>query len=158
MTRLTAVMLALCLLAAPAFALPAKSELGLVGEFVSSNVEGEENPWTVNLSLLFPVGQGHIVLGPTVVLGSVDELNRMGAGLEWNFVGQGAVSPFIGAAGYYFQKDVDGMDSYTVTGLAGFKVAVGKGAAIKAYAFQIIDGRGADESDIGAAAGVIARF
>lgn len=51
-----------------------------------------------------------------------------------------------------------GDEQYSVTARAGFKVAIGKGAAIKAHAFQIVDGRGADDTDMGVAAGIVAKF
>jgi len=137
-------------------AVPAKSELGLVGEFVST--DSGDDPWTFNADLLFPVTKGGgLLLGPAIAIGSVDELTRLGAGFDWNLTGP-KNGPFIGAAAYYFVKDVDDLDAYTVTARAGFKFAIGKGAAIKVYAWDVLDGRGKDETDISVAAGIVARF
>jgi hypothetical protein len=149
--------LALCLFAVPAFAAEPQSELGLIGEFVSTEGEGE-NPWTLNMSLLFPVGSGHLLIGPAVAIGSEDELNRLGPALEFMVFGKSPVDFYIGAAAYYFQKDADDLDRHTVTGTAGVKIAVGKGAAIKVGVLEVIDGRGKDQTDLSATAGIVARF
>ena len=160
MKRLIAVLFALVLFAVPAFAgIPAKSELGLVGEFIKLDGDGPD-PWTVNVDLLFPVSEsGHLLIGPAVAVGQDDNLNRLGGAFEWNLV-SAKHGPFIGASAYGFQKDTEGMDRHTVVARAGFKfgVGAGNGAAIKVYAFQIVDGRGADESDLSVAAGIVARF
>ena len=150
--------LALCLVAfaVPAFAADGKTEVGIVGQFVQ--VEDGDDLWTVNFDTLFAVGQGHIVLGPTVGIGSEDELNRMGAALEWNFFGQGPVTFFVGARAVYFQKDVEGLDRYAAAGSAGLKIGLGPGAAIKVSTERIVDGRGKDETDQSFSAGIIARF
>ena len=153
-----AIVLALSMFAASAFAgLPGKTELGLTGEYVQTEGPGK-NPWTFNLSMLLPVGQGHIVIGPALAIGSDDDFNRLGAGLEWNLMGQKSVSPYIGAAAYYFQKDADGLDRHTVLGTAGVKINVTKNAAIKVGALQVVDGRGKAETDLSVTAGIIAKF
>lgn len=155
MRRILFAVLTMLMLAVPAVAADGKAELGLIGEFVQTD-EGDD-PWSAAFDLLLPIGAGHIVIGPTLAIGNDDTLNRLGGALEWNLTSQKG-GPFIGAAAYYFQKDVDGLDRYTVVGRGGFKVNVGKGAAVKAYAFQVVDGRGADETDLGVALGIIAKF
>jgi len=82
----------------PAFAAEPQSELGLIGEFVQ--VDGHDNPWTVAIDLLFPVGDGHILIGPSAAIGQVDELNRLGGALEWNIAGKSKFTPFIGAVAH----------------------------------------------------------
>lgn len=137
-------------------AIPAKTELGLIGEFVQTT--GSDDPWTMNFDLLFPVNKsGTALLGIGAGLANDDDLNRMGAEFEWNLVSQKG-GPFIGASAFGFQKAVEGLDRYTVIGKAGLKLSLGKGAGLKAYAFQIVDGRGKVESDLGVAVGIIAKF
>jgi len=160
MKRLTFLFaLCLCLMVAvPAMAgVPAKTELGIVGEYVQTDASGA-NPWTMNVSMLFPIGSGHIVLGPAVAIGSNDDLNRFGAGLDWNLMGQKRGGLFIGADALYFQKPRDEGDQYTVIGRAGVKFNVGKGAALKLAVQQVLDGVGKDQTDLSVSAGIIAKF
>ena len=146
-------LVAFCL---PAMAADGKAELALVGEFIQTDVEDEENPWAVQFSALFPAGQ-YILLGPVAAIGNDEDLNRLGGGLEWNLNGpKGGL--FIGADALYFQTDADGLDRHVVTAKAGFKIPVGSGAAIKLYAVDVVDGRGEDATDLSFGAGVIARF
>ena len=154
-----AALVALSFLAVPAFAgIPPKTELSLSGEFVQLE-EGSEDPWAFNLSMLFPLGSGgHVVLGPALVVGNDDDLNRMGAGLEWNLMGQKKGGFFIGADALYFSKDRDEGDQYTIIGKAGVKFNVGKGAAVKFAVQQVVDGVGKDTSDLSVTAGIIAKF
>lgn len=159
MKHLTAVLtVVLCLFAVPVFAgVPPKTELALAGEFTQTNTEGP-NPWALNVSMLFPVGSGHIVLGPAIVIGEDDDLNRLGAGLEWNLAGQKHGGPFIGADAYWFVKSRDEGPQHSVVALAGLKFNVGKGAALKFAAFDVLDGVGQDTTDLGVTAGIIAKF
>ena len=154
-----AILSMLCLVAVPALAaVPAKTELSLSAEFVNAKTDGP-NPWTALMSLYIPVNKGgNIVLGPEIAFSDVDEFNRMGAGLDWNFFGQKTVTLFVGASADYFLKRVDEQDDYLVLARAGLKIPVGKGAAIRLAAGQIVDGRGKDDADMIATAGVIARF
>lgn len=156
MKRILSVLFMLCLFAAPALAADGKTEVGINGQFVQ--VEEGDDLWTMNFDLLLPVGQGHIVIGPTVGVGSVDELNRMGGAFEWNFFGQGPVTFFAGARAVYFQKDTEGLDRHAASWNGGVKIALGPGAAIKVSTERVVDGRGKDETDQSFSAGVIARF
>jgi hypothetical protein len=160
MRKILFAVLALCMLAVPALAgIPAKTELGLIGEFVQTDTG--DDPWTLNMDLLFPVNKsGTLILGPAFAIGNDDDLTRLGGGLEWNLTGQKKGGLFIGASAFYFTKDQDDadLDAYNVVAKAGLKFNVGRGAAVKAYAFQVVDGRFSDDSDIGAAIGIIAKF
>lgn len=140
--------------AGPAFA--GDTEVGLGGEFVKVDIEGEDDPWSFNGEALFG---GKLKIGPHVVLSNVTELNRMGGVLEWNFFGDdAAITPFIGATADWFQDDIDGTDRHLIQGRAGFKVKLGEGAAIKPYAFDTIDGRGKDSTDLGVGLLIIAKL
>jgi len=147
------------LLLLPSFLLaatPPKSELGLIGELIAT--ESGPNLWTFNADFLFPITKGgSFLLGPAVAVGSEDELTRLGAGFDWNLTGP-KIGPFIGASAFHFVKDIDDADTYTITARAGFKFPIGKGAAIKVYAWDVLDGRGKDSTDISVAAGIVARF
>ena len=199
---IVALVASLCVLGASwAAGPPPKTELGLIGEFVQTEGDGN-NPWTLNADILFPLGNGHLLVGPAIAIGSVDELNRLGGALEWAIVGsqKSAGNFFIGAAAYYFTKRLDAddfdtqpagsvaslgggcsdcgpgptpaprledsgavlsegdTDDYSVVGRAGFKFSVGKGAALKFYAFDTFAGRLKDSTDLGIAAGIVARF
>lgn len=138
-----------------ALAADGKAELSLAGEFVQIE-STHDNPWSLQFAALFPAGQ-YILLGPAAAIGNVTEANRMGLGLEWNLFGV-KLGPFIGADALYFQKDVDELERHVVTAKAGIKFPVGKGAAIKLYAVDVVDGRGADSTDLSFGAGIIARF
>src|SRR5262245_15415775 len=133
-----------------------KNELGLTGEFVQTSADGP-NPYTLNVDLLIPVGGGAIMVGPAVGLSDDDALVRLGGSLEWNLVSDKA-GFFIGASAFYFLKEVDDVQRHTLLGKAGLKIPVGSGAAVKVYAFDVLDGRGQDDTDLGVAAGIIARF
>lgn len=145
-----------CVALSASFAAPkASSELSFGAEYVQTSAV--PNPWSATIALGFPVGK-HLKLGPEVTVGSADELNRMGVGLDFNVFGDAAVTPFVGVGADYFQKSVDGLDSYTVIGRGGFKVRVGKGAFLKVFVADVVDGRGKAETDLSGGASIVALF
>lgn len=158
MKRFMLSLLALFVLAAPVFAgVPAKTELALTGSFIQLE-DSSDDPWTFETAMLFPLGQGHVIVGPAIAIGNDDDLNRLGLGLEWNLTGQKHGGLFIGATGYYFVKDRDEGDQHTLIGSAGIKFNVGKGAAIKLAVQDVFDGVGKDTTDLAVSAGIIAKF
>lgn len=162
------VLLACLMMAGSAFAMPGKTELTLAGALV--NVSNGPNVWFVTSDLLFPIGSGHVILGPSFTFGSARATENAGLGVEWNITGQKNGGLFIGATANYFTNEPDSseipttvevpenLDDYAVTARAGFKFNIGKGALLKLYAAQIVDGRGANGSNITANIGIGAKF
>jgi hypothetical protein len=153
------IVLAICavLFSMSAFAgVPGKTEVTLSGALV--DVNDGPNIWFATGDCLFPLGNGHVVLGPTITLGSKDVAENAGVALDWNLMGQKSGTFFIGASASYFSQSLEDAEDFAVTARAGFKFNVGKGALLKLYATQIVDGRGADVSDLAVAVGIGAKF
>jgi hypothetical protein len=168
MKRLLSVLAVLCV-CGTAFAagVPPDTELTLAA---SGGKVLDKTVWNATGELLVPLGSGVVMLGPSVVLSSADELNRVGAALEFNLTGVNGL--FLGGAAHWYLKSLDGEcvtseagtlcdddpDRHTVALRAGFKLPIGQGALAKIYAEQAIDGRLADSTDMTINIALGARF
>ena len=138
-------------------ALPAKSEMSVSGSYFDPKGEGE-TVWVADGQIAMPIGEeGFVVFGPKLHLSSAED-DAMGAVLEVNFLGTNHSGPFFGADGLYLQKEIPGLERYSVNGLAGLKIQVGPGGFIKVYASAPIAGAGKDLTHITGNVGIGIRF
>ena len=139
--------------AAPALAaVPGKTELTFFGSY--SHPEGEHSTWNAGSDILFPMGTGIVVLGPSVQLSDDDNETAAGAVLEVNVPGQSGGFFFGGQALYYLDSD-EGQDSSGVGVRAGIKLPMSNSGLFKAYVEQGVTGRGESEDISGVLAAVI---
>jgi len=136
---------------------PAKSELAVSGTYYDPKGEGE-TVWLVDGQIACPItSKGTVILGPQIHLSSGTD-DAMGVVLEVNFLGTNHSGPFFGANGLYLQKEVAGLDRYSVNGVAGLKLQVGTGGFIRVYAQAPIAGAGKDLDKITGNVGIGIRF
>ena len=155
----TLTVLALCVLAFPALAgIPAKSELGVSGNYVKPN--GAGSIYSFDGQLAVPITKsGSVLLGPRLHYSSDRDTNAAGAVLEVNFLGSNKSGPYVGVTGLYNLRDVAGAERYTLDGNAGLKIAIGKGGSgFKVFAAKTVSGRGKDESNYTGNVGLLVRF
>ena len=139
--------------AAPALAgVPGKTELTFFGAY--SHPEGQHSTWRAGSDILFPVGTGIVVLGPSVVISDDDTQSALGTVLEVNIPGQSGGFFFGGQALYYLESE-DDQDSSGVGVRAGIKLPMSKSGLFKAYLEQGVSGRGESEDITGVLAAVI---
>lgn len=147
------VVLLAAFLASPALAaVPGKTELTFFGAY--SHPEGEHSTWNAGSDILFPLGTGIVVLGPSVQLSDDDSQTAGGAVLEVNVPGQSGGFFFGGQALYYLDSD-EGQDDTGVGVRAGIKLPMSKSGLFKAYVEQGVSGRGESEDISGVLAAVI---
>lgn len=143
---------------AQAGVIPAKSEMALSGSYV--HPKDSDTVWSFDGQVAMPIGaKGYAILGPKFRLGSDDATQAAGAVLEFNLLGSAKSGPYFGANGLYNLKDVAGVERYTVDAVAGLKVELSPGGSgFKVFASKTVAGRGKDESDLTANAGIFVRF
>jgi hypothetical protein len=161
MNRLLIAATLLVLAAMPALAaghkIPAKSELAVSGTYVKPR--GEAAVYSFDGQLAVPLnGGGNILLGPQIHYDSDDSRQAAGAVLEVNFLGTNHSGPFVGLSGLYSLKDSPGVERYSLDGLAGVKLQVGKGGFVKVYAERAVGGRDKDIAQTQGVVGLGLRF
>lgn len=129
-----------------------KTELTFFGAY--SHPEGQESSWRAGSDVLFPLGTGIVVLGPSVVVSDDDSQTAGGAVLEINVPGQSGGFFFGGQALYYLDSE-EGQDSTGVGVRAGIKLPVSKSGLFKVYLEQGVSGRGESEDITGVLAAAI---
>lgn len=141
-------------LAAPAFAdsIPPKTEWSFGGTYI--NPDDGKAKWAVTSDLLFPMGTGIVVLGPSVQASDNDNHTAGGLVLEVNVPGQSG-GFFFGGQGLYFLDSEDGQDSHTASARAGIKLPVSKSGLFKVYVSKGMTGRDKDADLTGNLAAVI---
>ena len=151
------VVLACMMVAGMAWAkVPAKSELAVSGSYYAP--EDGDKVWVADGFIAMPISDsGKVILGPQVHLSSGTD-DALGAVLEWNFLGTNKSGPFLGGNGLYLQKEIEGLERYSVNGVAGLKIQVGTGGFIKVFASAPVAGAGKDLTKITGNVGIGIRF
>ena len=154
MKRLLLALAILCL-AVPAFAgVPGKTELTFSGSYVNSKESAAV--WQVGADILFPLGTGIVVLGPSVAVNSDDNQTGAGAVLEFNVPGQSG-GFFFGGQALYYLDSLEGQDDHSATGRAGIKLPMGKSSLLKIYVEEGLTGRARD-TDLTGALALVCKF
>lgn len=154
MKKVLLAILCMAFLAVPALAkTPPKTEWSFGGSYI--NPDDGKAQWFVTSDLLFPMGTGVVVFGPSAQVSDDDSHSALGAVLEFNIPGQSG-GIFVGAQGLYFLDDEDGtLDQTTASARAGIKIPVSKSGLFKVYLSKGLSGRDKDADMTGTLAAVI---